>query len=571
MIEGGGNADRCGRRSSLIQPRGILISAIMLTVACGDGQGGGQLLGPLSAANSTASVPATGATGVATAIAIQGRDANANPLETGGASVTVRVTGANDASPVVTDHGDGTYSTSYTPTAVGTDDLAITVDGTPISGSPFSSAIGPGTRAFPGALGFGAYATGGRGGAVLHVTNLNDDGAGSLRWAVEQGGARTIVFDVSGTIRLQTSLIITEGNVTLAGQTAPGDGVTLRGPGDDTALRVNAGNSIVRHVRIRRGAGGDGDAISIKARNVMIDHCSVSWAPDEDVEIWEPSDLVTIQWSIISEGFGEGGLLAGYPTAKPVRLSLHHNLFAHVRSRTPVVGSPDLILVDWRNNAVYNWNYTSEMGDENIPQSVVQLNAVSNYYKSGPSAGSTTTVSEAMMQKPSVRPADLYISGNWMNGAETGQSSFVGGFTFVTTEHGIDPAYRVPTTGALTAYTDVLDDAGASFPTRDAVDDRIVTDVVQGTGSIITSETQVGGWPELSQETRPPGYDTDRDGMPDTWENANGLDRADPSDANGDTDGDGYTNLEEFLNGLVTGSPSAPLGTRRSADGNRAP
>lgn len=421
--------------------------------------------------------------------------------------------------------------------------------------------------AFPGAEGFGSRSLGGRGGEVLFVTNLNNDGPGSLRAAIEAEGPRTVIFRVSGTIPLKSTLGIRKPHITIAGQTAPGDGICLK----DYGLSIAADHVIVRYLRCRPGdnAGGEPDAMSIsKGRHIIVDHCSASWSVDETLSASTGGGLgnVTVQWCIISEslnksthrkgahGYGaliRGGWGEGY--------TYHHNLFAHHKARLPRPGNyndrnkdPDGFIFDFRNNVIYNWggSFAGYNADgSNGTDSITKMNFVGNYYKRGVNSSGNLAFSE------STRSAKAWFSGNAMNGtipAEPWSLVIFNKFsprdiqTYVQSEPITVPP--VTTDDAATACERVLAEAGAVLPKRDAVDKRIVAEVRTGSGRIIDDEDEVGGWPEL--KSGEPPKDTDRDGMPDEWERRNGLDARDPADRNADADADGYTNLEEYLDGI---------------------
>lgn len=400
--------------------------------------------------------------------------------------------------------------------------------------------------AFPGAEGGGMYTTGGRGGEVYEVTNLNDSGPGSLRDAVSQSN-RTIVFRVSGNIELKSKLYIKGSNLTIAGQTAPGDGISVI----NYPTFVQGNNIIIRYIRFRMGdvSGAEDDAMSIrKYSNIIIDHCSFSWAIDEVLSPYENRN-VTVQWSIIGEALtmsihkkgrhGFGGLWgAGNST-------YHHNLIVHNASRNPRFKGTveDDMTLDYRNNVVYNWNYLSAYGGDSA-----NINMINNYYKYGPDTlvGKRSTVLEQTGTR-----GQLYIAGNYIDGDPA-----------VTADNwlGVDndgkerlnepiPAYPVTTESAVEAYESVLNGAGAILPKRDPVDARIVSDVRNRTGRHINTPPEVGGFPELKSAPAP--ADSDHDGMPDDWELSHGLNPADPSDRNGDLDSDGYTNLEQYLNSIT--------------------
>jgi len=421
--------------------------------------------------------------------------------------------------------------------------------------------------AFPGAEGFGAQSAGGRGGEVIFVTNLNDGGPGSLRAAVETDGPRTVIFRVSGTIALKSTVAIKKPNITIAGQTAPGDGICLK----DHALAIAADNVIVRYIRCRPGDNtkAESDALSISSgRDIIVDHCSASWSVDETLSASTGGQLgnVTVQWCIISEslndsthhkgphGYGSlirGGWGNGY--------TYHHNLYAHHHARLPRPGNyndrtkdPEGFIFDFRNNVIYNWAGRSagyNADGSNGTESITKMNFVGNYYKSGVNSDGNLAFSE------STRSARAWFNGNCMNGVCPDDpwslvtfSKFSDKYLETYKQSNPIPVPSVGTDDAIAAYERVLADAGAVLPRRDAVDIRIVGEVRNGTGRIIDDEEQVGGWPELKSASPP--QDSDRDGMPDDWEKQHGLDTNDPADRNADTDGNGYTNLEEYLNSI---------------------
>ncbi|MHC4512011.1 MAG: pectate lyase family protein [Planctomycetota bacterium] len=392
--------------------------------------------------------------------------------------------------------------------------------------------------AFVGAEGFGAQSVGGRGGQVLFVTNLNDSGPGSLREAIEADGPRTVIFRVSGTVALKSSLVVKKPYITIAGQTAPGDGICLM----NHALVIAADQVIVRYLRCRPGdnAGAESDALSVSSgRNIIVDHCSASWSVDETLSASTGGQLgnVTVQWCIISEslhdsvhhkgphGYGSlirGGWGNGY--------TYHRNLYAHHHARLPRPGT----------------GYNAD--GSNGTNSITRMNFVGNYYKAGANSRGNLAFSE------STRSAQAYFHGNAMNGSYPREPWLLVSFSkfsprdiaaYVQSEPiGVPP---VATDDAMTAFERVLAGAGAVLPERDAVDARIVNEVRTGAGRIIDDEAQVGGWPELKSAEAP--ADRDGDGMPDDWEKRNGFDAGNPVDRNGDADADGYTNLEEYLNG----------------------
>ncbi|HEX8585377.1 MAG TPA: pectate lyase [Allosphingosinicella sp.] len=425
--------------------------------------------------------------------------------------------------------------------------------------------------AFPGAEGAGALSRGGRGGRVLRVTNLEDSGDGSLRSAVEAKGPRTIVFDVGGTIRLKKPLVVRNGQVTIAGQTAPGGGITLR----DRHIEIEADDVVVRFIRARLGDESqvESDAFTISSgRRIIVDHVSAGWSVDETLSSGSryrtpKEDLrdVTVQWSIISESMrkslhakgehGYGSLLRG---GRGARMSFHHNLWAHHGARMPRPGNytkagEDSVgaYFDFRSNVFYNWGgtYAGYNADSGENASNAAYNFVDNAYKAGPDSKKAVAFDE---KNPIAR---AWFAGNSMNGVVPRDPwSLVTGRT--------DSAYRlagpisfpaVTRDPAARAFEKVLASAGASR-VRDPVDARVVETVRSGGGRIIDSQKDVGGWPELAAGT--PWRDGDGDGMPDDWERAHGLDTANPADGGADADGDGYTNLEEWLNSLAAPLPA---------------
>lgn len=427
--------------------------------------------------------------------------------------------------------------------------------------------------AFPTAEGFGANSMGGRGGDVYHVTNLNDDGAGSLRFGIESAsGPRTIVFDTSGTITLESKLSVNRSYITIAGQTAPGDGICLK----DYQLTISASHVIVRYIRSRLGdqAGQESDAISITSgKNIIMDHCSASWSVDEVFSCStgdrDKIDNVTVQWSFISEALeesihgkgshGYGALIRGCYGAK---YSYLHNLFAHNKARNPRPGNYDYntyeldplgLQFDFRNNVMYNWG-GNRPGYDADSESVCRYNYVGNYGIPGPESDRTGYAYDVGSTH-----FRAYYSGNHFFGSiPTNQWSLVNFSGFSAAQIA---AYKRPipfstgpmeTLSAQEAYTTVMAHVGASLK-RDSVDTRVIGDVQNGTGSFIDSPSEVGGWPLLTALPAP--LDTDQDGMPDVWENNNGLDPGDPADRNDDSRGNGYTNLEEYLNELVNELP----------------
>lgn len=415
--------------------------------------------------------------------------------------------------------------------------------------------------AFPGAEGFGKHATGGRGGQVVVVTNLNDDGPGSLRDAVQKKGPRTVVFAVSGYIKLESPLDINNGDITLAGQSAPGEGITIR----NYPVSIKADNVIVRYMRFRLGdgKGTQADALSGNkgANNIIVDHCSMSWATDEGASFYRNKNF-TLQWCIISESLnqsvhekgdhGYGGIWGGRGA------SFHHNLIASHMSRMPrfsgsksTANSPEE-LVDFRNNVIFNWGGNNVYGGEKG-----RYNMVGNYYKPGPA---TPKSKKERLVEPYVPYGQFYLSGNVLeNSPEVTKQNALGVAIASPDSVLVASPFAVmalPEQSAEAAYLVVLAQAGASHR-RDKTDERVVQEVRSGKASngrshngIIDSQEDVGGWPALTAATAP--ADRDQDGMPDAWEQQHQLNPSNAADAAAYTLHKQYTNLEVYLNELVS-------------------
>jgi hypothetical protein len=440
--------------------------------------------------------------------------------------------------------------------------------------------------AFPGAEGFGKYATGGRGGQVAKVTNLNDDGPGSFRQALAgfPDEPLTVVFDVGGIIELKSPIVIRRSNLTVAGQTAPGDGICLKGHSfmvNGAGQGGNKGNVVIRFIRSRPGGTLKSGMYAFdmeNCRDVIIDHCSFSWANEECAAMYDTKNT-TVQWSIVSEGLYEAGHQKGHRSYGGVwggqYASYHHNLIAHQASRAVRFNGSrahdTVALVDYRNNVIYNWGSANAPygGDVKIKGGVSQVNMIGNYYIPGPATASTLKFMQALdAGQSSTGVGQWYLSGNVMEGdkkltndngkgldlsnlPEEKQAQAIANQAFTISE----PLSEQSAKDALRA---VLQNAGATYPKRDAVDARIVAEVkdkkASGLGSfgkpgIIDSPGAVGGWPEYNGGKALP--DADNDGMPDEWERKNGLNANNASDRNKLGAG-GYTMLEVYLNYLVT-------------------
>lgn len=442
------------------------------------------------------------------------------------------------------------------------------------------------TPAFPGAEGGGKYTTGGRGGKVLYVTSLEDDPSlpkeGTFRWAVTQSGARTIIFKVSGIIELKKRLSIDNGDLTIAGQTAPGDGICIK----DYEVSVSADNVIIRYMRFRLGdeiTTHEPDAFWGRYRkNIIIDHCSMSWSIDECSSFYSNENF-TMQWCIIAESLnhslhgkgdhGYGGIWGGK------NATFHHNLLAHHNSRNPrfngwkraglSYGNPqDEERVDYRNNVIFNWGGNSAYGGE----SAGKYNIVNNYYKYGPATSTNARSRIVQVSRDANPPAGYNAYGSFFI-----EDNYVHGNTTVTQNNWASPGVvydsgvtqsackatepfeysSISEHKAIVAFDKVLAYAGASLA-RDVVDERYVTEVKEGkttykgsyTGKsgLIDSQSDVGGWPEYNSTTAP--TDSDGDGIPNEWEKANGLNAYNSADAK-ETNEEGYTYLEVYLNSLV--------------------
>ena len=447
--------------------------------------------------------------------------------------------------------------------------------------------------AFPGAEGGGMYTTGGRGGKVIHVTTLADSGTGSLRAALNESGARTILFDVAGLIELKSTLNIAKGDVTIAGQTAPGDGICIK----NFSTQVKADNVIIRFVRFRMGdeAKQENDAIWGRFhKNIILDHCSMSWSTDECSSFYANVNF-TMQWCILTESLcnsvhgkgahGYGGIWGGK------NVSFHHNLLANHKSRNPRFDHPEIYdnnvsthrgNVDYRCNVVYNWGDNSSYGGEGA-----WFNMVNNYYKPGPASKDKKYFLDANgiygSSGTNYGYPELYLSGNiHTKYSDITSDNLIGVYwhdhkTNTPPDNGklksspmslkgpsSEDIYTT-THSATDAFARICTSAGASLK-RDAVDQRACGDAQSGTATykdggngskngIIDTQSAVGGWPSYGADAAALAKvaDTDKDGMPDWFEDQFGLKKADASDGNAKTldHKQRYTNLEMYLHYLV--------------------
>ena len=454
--------------------------------------------------------------------------------------------------------------------------------------------------AFPGAMGGGEFTFGGRGGKLIAVTSLADDGPGTLREACETGGARIIVFNISGLIRLKTPLIIRAPYITIAGQTAPGDGICVAGE----TVWINTHDVVIRHMRFRRGetwVGRRDDSIGGNpVGNIMIDHVSASWGLDENMSIYRhmyndstgkaeaklPTVNITIQNSIFSETLDTWNHSFG-STLGGENCSFMRNLWANNAGRNPSIGWNGIF--NFANNVVFNWVHRSTDGGDYT----AMYNIINNYYKPGPSTPTNSPIGHRILKPESGRSklghlvfGRAYVNGNimegneqvtkdnWNGGVQVEEMPDAGKYTAAMKWTKPLPMPVFPIMTAQESFGFVLENAGATLPKRDAVDLRVTEEVRTGVitypanvnldnvpkfkvrrlpidsykKGIITDISQVGGYPEY--KSAEPLKDSDNDGMPDAWEIKYKLNPNDPKDAALDCNGDGYTNIEKFINGI---------------------
>lgn len=428
--------------------------------------------------------------------------------------------------------------------------------------------------AFPSAEGYGRFAKGGRSGKTIHVTNLNDSGPGSLRAAVDAEGPRTVVFDVSGLITLQSPLVVRNPYLTVAGQTAPAKGICLR--------KYNFGlysthDVVIRYVRVRPGniSGKTLDGMGMAySDHCIIDHCSISWTIDEAFSSRDAKNI-TLQRCLISEALNAAGhrkypkgTQHGYAASiGGMTGSFHHNLLANCAGRNwSLAGGLDKEKrhtgwLDLRNNVVFNWK------DRTTDGGAARVQFVNNFYKAGPATQKYHMIRPELEWVHLYGPQMYYIEGNVLAGPENVNAP-PGGFVPWKNTPLEDYVSKTPffesfvkTHSAQTAWQNVLADVGCNIPCLDDHDSRILQEVrtgqckhrgsVTGLPGLPDTQNDVGGWEHYPEACRPADWDTDRDGIPDDWEKKNGLDAGDPNDASADRDNDGFTNLEEYLNSLT--------------------
>lgn len=465
--------------------------------------------------------------------------------------------------------------------------------------------------AFPGAEGGGKYSFGGRGGRIIVVTNLNDDGPGSLRWACEQGGARIVVFNVAGIIRIKTPISIRAPYITIEGQTAPGDGICVAGE----SFWLDTHDVIIRYMRFRRGetwVGRRDDAIGGNpVGNIMIDHVSASWGLDENMSIYrhmyndstpmKNGELklgtvnITIQNSIFSESLDTWNHAFG-STLGGENCAFIRNLWADNAGRNPSIGWNGIF--NFANNVVFNWVHRSTDGGDYT----AMYNIINNYYKPGPATPDQSKPIAHRILKPESGRSKLsyhvygraYVNGNivegndavtkdnWNGGVQIEEEPDAGTFKDKIKWNSPLPMPEFTIIPAIQAKTFVIANAGATLPVRDAVDQRIVAQVTSGKIivsdkivapstqfkyrhlpldsykiGIITDISQVGGYPEYKGT---PYKDSDNDGIPDAWEKAHGLNANDATDAAKITKS-GYSNIEVYLNSVVDVKNVTPAST----------
>jgi len=439
-------------------------------------------------------------------------------------------------------------------------------------------------KAFPEAEGFGKFATGGRGGKVVYVTNLQDAGEGSFRWALEQYPQQplTILFAVGGVIELKTKVQIKRSNLTIAGQSAPGYGICFTGNSlilNGASSKGNHGNIIIRFIR-SRPAGFDSKGLygfdMENCHDVIIDHCSFSWANEECAALYDTKNT-TVQYCLVSEGLYDAGHMKGKRSYGGVWggqfASYHHNLFAHLNNRAIRFNGSrahdTMAIVDYRNNVVYNWGNANACygGEVNIQGGMSQVNIINNYYKPGPATPADLKFVHATFDATKAKgTGQWFVDGNIMEGDKSLTKKNTRGIDLkeenypsnAIVNQPFNISIPLPNQSAEDAYKEVLTFVGAFLPQRDEVDKRVINDVANKTASglgvfgklgIIDHPMVVGGLPIYKNGTKL--VDTDGDGIPDEWEQQHGLNAKDANDGNV-VNKQGYTMLEQYLNELVS-------------------
>lgn len=464
--------------------------------------------------------------------------------------------------------------------------------------------------AFPGAEGYGANTIGGRGSSagpysfsVYEVTNLNDSGAGSLRAAVQASGPRFVIFKTGGTITLSSTLNVSNPYITIAGQTAPGGGITIKGADFNIATH----DVVVRYLTFRRGPGGENHAVSVSKHNsndvynIVVDHCSISWGTDECLGQQYRVYNMTASWNMIYEGLNcsthskgchsKGGMFAGRymnndaTAGGAYNITLHHNLLAHNGDRNPLfdlAGAGQSV-----NNVTYNAKSRTHSIYDRGEYTRAAYNIIKNYSKAGPHSATKPYTVQVWKYTPNSISFGMYVEGNidsYRTSDSLAQNLCVesGSRGYLAGSRYSQPSIKE--TSAAQAYADVIADGGAGNSRmlnadgawtnrRDAHDARVINDVKNAKASygdgLINDPSNVGGWLSISAGT---GYkDSDRDGMPDAWETAKGLNPNNAADARLDSNGNGYSNLEEFLNGSGSAASSTTYSTTSSQTTSSVP
>jgi hypothetical protein len=507
-------------------------------------------------------------------------DAPAAPAASGGMPAPERADAA-PAAPATQPSSAGSVGAAVaggpSAEAAGSDAPAVPDRAAPNEGPEPCEPVPAGEQlAFPGAEGFGRLARGGRGGAVCHVTSLGDKGPGTLRDCVSATD-RTVVFDVSGWITLDSALGITVDRLTLAGQTAPGGGIGIRGQ----KVSIGASDIVMRHMRVRRGTvkttdRNDAMAVSSKSSRVILDHCSIGFGTDENLSM--PGDEgvgprhLTVQWTVVAWGLQRNNHSAGsLLTANGT--TIHHSVYAFNGTRNPKARSQDGEVLDFVNNVIYGWNAPDPVGEAegwSISKQAFLLadtangehraNAVGNYFIAHGAREAGQAFGSGSKNEAGMPTFQLYFEDNLLDGNANGMLDVSkSDWSMVGTAEQLSARLEAPqvcTQKAPDALERVLEHVGASVPARDEVDAALVAAIRGQSGDKLHNESdlKVGaeGYGELAAGQAP--LDTDQDGMPDAWEVAHNLSPQDAEDRNGDADSDGYTNLEEYLNELAGAS-----------------